>query len=151
MKDYTSMTTYKEERETYQRLHGMSEDFVDWFFDEKAPEIPKHMHLVTAACMWEGWKALASREAQPVAYRYRYSGDYLANFGCTDMVSSWKYCEEVSLVNPDDRYERQALFTGPSAPAVQGVVVVTRDEKGAIVAVTRQNNEGQILEVIAEA
>lgn len=50
------MVEFQEERLVYRNIHKMSEDFVNWFFDEKAPEIPKHMHLVTAACMWEGWK-----------------------------------------------------------------------------------------------
>lgn len=60
----------------------------------------------------------ANRDEQPVAYRYRYNGEHLASFGCGDLVSSWKYCEEVDLINPDERYERQALFSGPAAPAV---------------------------------
>lgn len=64
---------------------------------------------------------LAVREAQskPVAYRYRYNGKHLASVGCGDMVSSWKYCEEADLVNPDERYESQVLFTAPPAPAVR--------------------------------
>lgn len=49
-------TTFQEERLVYRNVHKMSEDFVDWFFDNKAADIPVHMHLVTAACMWEGWK-----------------------------------------------------------------------------------------------
>lgn len=67
---------------------------------------------------------LAVREAQnvPVAYRYRYNRKYLASTGCGDMVSSWKYCEEAGLVNPDERYERQELFTAPPAPALPNVI-----------------------------
>ncbi|MEX2986866.1 hypothetical protein [Serratia fonticola] len=65
---------------------------------------------------------LAVREAQPVAYRYRYNGKHLASAGCGDMVSSWKYCEEVDLVNPDERYEHQALFTAPPAPALPPIM-----------------------------
>jgi hypothetical protein len=61
---------------------------------------------------------LAVREAQPVAYRYRYNGKHLASAGCGNMVSSWKYCEEVGLVNPDERYECQALFATPTGTAV---------------------------------
>lgn len=72
---------------------------------------------------------LAVREATsvPAAYRYRYNGKHLASIGCGDMVSSWKYCEEADLVNPDERYESQALFTAPPAPAVPGEYV--RDER----------------------
>lgn len=61
------MVEFQEERLVYRNIHKMSEDFVNWFFDERAPGIPKHMHLVTAACMWEGWKGREAREAQPVA------------------------------------------------------------------------------------
>lgn len=62
------MTAFQEERSVYRNIHKMSEDFVDWFFDNKAADIPVHMHLVTAACMWEGWKGRTDRAAQPVAW-----------------------------------------------------------------------------------
>jgi len=39
---------------------------------------------------------------------------------------------------------------GAQQPQEQGEVVVTRNEAGAIVAVTRQDSEGRILKVIAE-
>lgn len=72
----------------------------------------------THPCYLAAAECLANREAQPVAYRYRYSREYLAKFGCADLASSWKYCEEVSLINPDKSYERQKLFTAPPAPVV---------------------------------
>ena len=85
---------------------------------------------------WEAVKAdleclkelLAVREARrvPVAYRYRYNGKHLASAGCGDMVSSWKYCEEVDVVNPDERYEHQALFTAPPAPEVPDFGALTK-------------------------
>ena len=59
--------------------------------------------------------AIISAPAAPTAYRYRYNGKHLASAGCGDMVSSWKYCEEADLVNPDERYERQELFAAPPA------------------------------------
>lgn len=40
-------------------------------------------------------------------------------------------------------------FTAPPAPS--GEVVVTRNERGDIVAVTRQDGEGRVIEVIAES
>lgn len=39
--------------------HGMSKDFVDWFFDEKKDALGEHWFLMMGA-MWEGWKG--SRE-----------------------------------------------------------------------------------------
>lgn len=43
------------------------------------------------------------------------------------------------------------LLAAPAAPSPKGEVVVTRNDAGAIVAVTRQDDEGRILSVIAEA
>lgn len=39
--------------------HGMSKEFVDWFFDEKKCALGEHWFLMMGA-MWEGWKG--SRE-----------------------------------------------------------------------------------------
>ena len=35
--------------------HGMSKEFVDWFFDEKKDALGDHWFLMMGA-MWEGWK-----------------------------------------------------------------------------------------------
>ena len=57
--------------------------------------------------------------------------------------------------HPDDSGEdrpcmRAALEAALAARQPVGHVVVTRDENGTIVAVTRQDDEGNILQVIAE-
>lgn len=84
------------------------------------------VEAVRAVCA----EALANRAAQPVAYRYRYNGGHLASFGCGDLVSSWKYCEEVDLISPDERYERQVLFTTP--PAVPDEIVNNSQAKALL-------------------
>jgi hypothetical protein len=83
---------------------------------------------------------LAVREAQsvPAAYRYRYNGKHLASAGCGDMVSSWKYCEESDLVNPDERYEHQALYTAPPAPAVSAELL---DAMAEVIRISDRDHE----------
>lgn len=57
---------------------------------------------------------------------------------------SWHY---ESIGGQEVRYIREDLATLSAQP--RGEVVITRDEDGEIVAVTRQNEDGQILKVLA--
>ncbi|AXN57895.1 hypothetical protein [Acinetobacter phage ABPH49] len=50
------MTKSHEERILFAQVNDMPMDFVDWFFDNKAPAISSSMVLCAAAFMYEGWK-----------------------------------------------------------------------------------------------
>ena len=54
-------------------------------------------------------------------------------------------------VNTPDACDIEPLYAAPYVPEQAGEVVVTKNEDGAIVAVTRQDEEGRILSVIAES
>lgn len=49
----------KDNRYEIAEQHGMSKEFIDWFFDRKKDGCGEHWFM-TMAVMWEGWKA--SRE-----------------------------------------------------------------------------------------
>ncbi|MFA1238673.1 hypothetical protein ACCC84_10120 [Serratia odorifera] len=98
--------------------------------------------------MLKARELMANREAQPVAEPYMYE--------------LWKWDETVPELDRWFLVERSheklvagkeqkvvILYTAPPAPA--GEVVVTRNEHGDIVAVTRQDVEGRVIEVIAES
>nr|WP_313227319.1 hypothetical protein [Stenotrophomonas pavanii] len=63
---------------------------------------------------------------------------------------SAKYVEEVreGIVGPWDRAAIRAIIAALTPP--EGHVIVTRNEAGQAVAVTRQDGDGRILSVIAE-
>ncbi|WP_208952135.1 hypothetical protein [Rahnella sp. ChDrAdgB13] len=44
------------DREAFAKEHGMTMEFVNWFFDEKAAGCGQ-VWFMMAAAMWEGWKA----------------------------------------------------------------------------------------------
>ncbi|MER2945699.1 hypothetical protein [Serratia bockelmannii] len=83
---------------------------------------------------------LANREAAPVFWirRMRLSGS-VAITRDKSHAETWE--REGLEVTP--------LYTATPAPV--GEVVVTRNERGDIVAVTRQDGEGRVIEVIAES
>ncbi|MBN5310511.1 hypothetical protein JY476_07335 [Serratia marcescens] len=127
--------TLTTERQQFAEQNEMSMDFVNWFFDEKKESFG-NMWFLMAAAMWEAWKGRANREAQPVAW---------AVFADNGNIRIWStdkgITENVGVPVP--------LYTAPPAPA--GEVVVTRNERGDIVAVTRQDGEGRVIEVIDES
>lgn len=49
----------KDDRYELAERHGMSKEFIDWFFDKKKSDC-SNVWFMTMAIMWEGWKA--SRE-----------------------------------------------------------------------------------------
>lgn len=49
----------KDNRYELAERHGMSKEFIDWFFDKKKSDCG-NVWLIAMAAMWEGWKA--SRE-----------------------------------------------------------------------------------------
>lgn len=49
----------KDNRYELAERHGMSKEFIDWFFDKKKSDCG-NLWFMTMAAMWEGWKA--SRE-----------------------------------------------------------------------------------------
>lgn len=49
----------KDDRYELAERHGMSKEFIDWFFDKKKSDCGT-LWFLTMAVMWEGWKA--SRE-----------------------------------------------------------------------------------------
>lgn len=46
----------KDERYELAERHGMSKEFIDWFFDNKKSDCG-NLWFMTMAVMWEGWKA----------------------------------------------------------------------------------------------
>lgn len=48
--------------------HGMSKEFVDWFFDEKKAGCGEHWFLMMGA-MWEGWKGALSEPVGEIVER----------------------------------------------------------------------------------
>lgn len=49
----------KDDRYELAERHGVSKEFIDWFFDKKKSDCG-NVWFMTMAVMWEGWKA--SRE-----------------------------------------------------------------------------------------
>lgn len=49
----------KDDRYELAERHGMSKEFIDWFFDKKKSDCG-NLWFITMAVIWEGWKA--SRE-----------------------------------------------------------------------------------------
>ncbi|HBC7448610.1 hypothetical protein ACTVKF_18535 [Serratia marcescens] len=85
----------------------------------------------THPCYLAAAECLANREAQPVA---------------TVLFSPHGVnVSTIDVALPDGT----KLYTAPPVPA--GDVVVTRNERGYIVAVTRQDGEGRVVAVIAES
>ena len=66
-----------------------------------------------------------------------------------DMHSCSYFCDRPACIKAQRDELRAALAAQPAEPA--GDVVVSCNEDGQIVAVTRQDDEGRILSVIAEA
>ena len=46
----------KDNRYELAERHGMSKEFIDWFFDKKKNDCG-NLWFMTMAVMWEGWKA----------------------------------------------------------------------------------------------
>ena len=105
------MVEFQEERLVYRNIHKMSEDFVNWFFDEKAPDIPKHMHLVTAAWMWEGWKGREARKEHPAAWIVE--GEGVPKHLTSDREYAYMYPERTTT----------PLYITPPAPAVPDAII----------------------------
>ncbi|WP_337046058.1 hypothetical protein [Serratia bockelmannii] len=90
---------------------------------------------------------VANREAQPVSIE------------SLSLEKSYKRAEREAAICSSGReifrygliqlLSETPLYTAPPSPA--GEVVVTRNERGDIVAVTRQDGEGRVIEVIAES
>lgn len=66
------------------KQHGMSKEFVDWFFDEKKDSCGIHW-LIMFAAMWEGWKA--SREQLMIQLPMR-QAVYASGYGEGYMVDN---------------------------------------------------------------
>ncbi|EME7634593.1 hypothetical protein V2G70_003550 [Escherichia coli] len=62
--------------------------------------------------------ALASLEAEPVAWRYRYVKKGVTDSQGDSWVGDWKYVPTKEDCNDRPSYEIQALFTAPPAPVV---------------------------------
>jgi len=95
-------------------------------------------------------EALSAPEPEPVAYvpRCRKDGER-----CIEGEYRWDEIEEKPFKLGDpEHWECAFLYASPPPGAEQpeGDVVVSWDEQGQIVAVTRQDEEGRILSVIAE-
>ncbi|WP_251051793.1 hypothetical protein, partial [Escherichia coli] len=60
--------------------------------------------------------ALASLEAEPVAWRYRYVKKGVTDSQGDSWVGDWKYVPTKEDCNDRPNYEIQALFTAPPVP-----------------------------------
>ncbi|EFH5751363.1 TPA: hypothetical protein OXB08_001948 [Escherichia coli] len=71
--------------------------------------------------------ALASLEAEPVAWRYRYVKKGVTDSQGEPWVGDWKYVPTKEDCNDRPNYEIQALFTAPPAPLLpDGLVKAVR-------------------------
>ncbi|HBB2825295.1 TPA: hypothetical protein J9756_003851 [Escherichia coli] len=71
--------------------------------------------------------ALASLEAEPVAWRYRYAKKGVTDSQGEPWVGDWKYVPTKEDCNDRPNYEIQALFTAPPAPLLpDGLVKAVR-------------------------
>lgn len=224
--------TLTTEQQQFAEQNKMSPEFVKWFFEEKKDNCGNAWFLMAAA-MWEGWKGLDSREAQPVIC-VDMDSDFIRHIQkCTEEVEKWPEWKrqgadvtqfttppspavpegidldsarmavglnryiQAGYVDGWNAYRAAMLAAAPQAsvneripphifskmvnkltdisrefsgtqqlrtqiirgleeylvpdhPHTRGEVVVTKDEQGDIVAVTRQDSEGKVLEIIAE-
>ncbi|WP_249540458.1 hypothetical protein [Escherichia coli] len=71
--------------------------------------------------------ALASLEAEPVAWRYRYVKKGVTDSQGEPWVGDWKYVPTTEDCNDRPSYEIQALFTAPPVPVTsEGLVKAVR-------------------------
>ncbi|EFM3259022.1 TPA: hypothetical protein ODL43_004777 [Escherichia coli] len=71
--------------------------------------------------------ALASLEAEPVAWRYRYVKKGVTDSQGEPWVGDWKYVPTKEDCNDRPSYEIQALFTAPPVPVTsEGLVKAVR-------------------------
>lgn len=71
--------------------------------------------------------ALASLEAEPVAWRYRYVKKGVTDSQGDSWVGDWKYVPTKEDCNDRPSYEIQALFTAPPVPVTsEGLVKAVR-------------------------
>lgn len=87
----------KDNRYELAERHGMSKEFIDWFFDNKKSDCG-NLWFMTMAVMWEGWKA--SREQLvvelPDVLDDKYSGsapcmdDFNPDLYMTDLTTTLK-------------------------------------------------------------
>lgn len=71
--------------------------------------------------------ALASLEAEPVAWRYRYVKKGVTDFQEKMWVGDWKYVSTKEDCNDRPSYEIQALLTTPPVPVIsEGLVKAVR-------------------------
>lgn len=134
--------TLTTERQQFAAQNEMSMEFVNWFFDHKKDSCG-NVWFMMAAAMWEGWKGLASQEAKPLHVTDGMALDF--HHALTEGSIGSDELEEIKVGL------RAALCNVTAPPTSAGEVVVTRNERGVIVAVTRQDGEGQVVEVIAES
>ncbi len=71
--------------------------------------------------------ALASLEAEPIAWRYRYVKKGVTDSQGEPWVGDWKYVPTKEDCNDRPSYEIQALFTAPPAPLTpEGLIKAVR-------------------------
>ena len=71
--------------------------------------------------------ALASLEAEPVTWRYRYVRKGVTNFQEKPWVGDWKYVPTKEDCNDRPNYEIQALFTAQPVPLTpEGLIKAVR-------------------------
>lgn len=73
---------------------------------------------------------LASLEAEPVAWRYRYVKKGVTDSQGEPWVGDWKYVPTTEDCNDRPSYEIQALFTAPPVPVVPAALPENDDEDG---------------------
>lgn len=98
----------KDNRYELAERHGMSKEFIDWFFDKKKNDCGT-LWFLTMAVMWEGWKA--SREqlvvelpegAQTMNYRDQFEESYSKTYGTPKRVlESLRYNDTYHVTDGD--------------------------------------------------
>lgn len=98
----------KDDRYELAERHGMSKEFIDWFFDKKKSDCGT-LWFLSMAVMWEGWKA--SREqlvvelpegAQTMNYRDQFEESYSKTYGTPKRVlESLRYNDTYHVTDGD--------------------------------------------------
>lgn len=76
--------------EAFAKEHGMTIEFLNWFFDKKKEGCGTVWFMMCAA-MWEGWKG--SREELEIEFPEEYHSDSWLGNGCCDDYANTKIAE----------------------------------------------------------
>lgn len=101
----------KDDRYELAERHGMSKEFIDWFFDKKKSDCGT-LWFLTMAVMWEGWKG-RNIEIDRLAAENTGLKQYALD--CVNAVENWN-----AWADPEDKIQ-DALETPTTDRIVAGI------------------------------